>query len=466
MAPQNQSEKEKSGNGRGRGKGKGKGKGRGQSSGQGAQTSKKKPAQVVVTPGTGSINPMLLQNANIENNLNLEPQQNVSTASISLKEVASIQSAQLQQIPLQRSGNPTELENRNQNLDEDNSLISSAPVPSTPAVVPHVPSTPAIVPTSRYPATKRRRIEREQETGHVRLDQTLLKRVVESGQNLPLEMQEKIAACLLSDKFSVPMAVAEFRTPDVFVSKKLVAKAVNAMTRKKRIEKLVEARAAAAAAALARDGSLENYNESQDEQNEGFLARRSPGLESVALWTEDAVNNLLLLKDNEFMQNIESVVTVSVVADVSVAGFVSRLEKAASMDSIQSMGKSIAQMRSSTAVAEVQEKMKKYVAVAIAIGDLDRNKKQKQLILNSLKKIGRKRTIANLQSNLKLLMERFTSRILFCLPFIDGFELENLASLSPESLDLLTRGSDFCSVSRNLLLKFVDEGRLLDELFQ
>jgi hypothetical protein len=477
MTPQREDTRNQSARGTRRGRGRGgqqnPGRGRGSEPGRREKGGGRKNkgdqlefGETISVHEVRSINPQLLHTdssmilSEFQNNFFEESQrqQSESTAPITFDSVALRQREQFSQIPLQRSGNVS-------NPQERLSAMSGQAV--VPPVVPTVSAqfpAPIVVPRRAYSTVKRRRIERQQEVGHVRLDQTLLQKVSEAGSKLSIAQQEKIAACLLSDKFAVPMVVAEFKTPETFVQKKLVSKAVYALTRKKTIERINSRRAAQGASA--RDRASEEDN-GEARENVGAVSRvSSRQLVDSSEWSESTANNLLLLKNDEFLKNIEDVVTVSVVADVSVAGFLSRIQKVISTDSLEISGGLISQMRSTTAIAEIQEKVKKLIAVSVAVSEMEQGKKQGELILHSLKKTRKKRSVATLQENLSLLVTRFSTRILFCLPFIDGFELENLATLSANSLDQLTQSPSFYGVAPKLLACFTEEGALLDELLE
>lgn len=177
---------------------------------------------------------------------------------------------------------------------------------------------------------------------HSGLNQNLLRNIFLTGSVLPQDVIERILACLVLDKFGVAMAVGDYRTPDIFTSKKLVEKATNVLTRKIRIDNNNEKLAATGASGSGHTFKQQGELGTKQTPNPQRSIRSAQSAE-VAAWTPITGENLLMLKQGDFIENIMNVVTVSVVADVSVCSFVAKLQDF-SMDSILEMRSTISKI--------------------------------------------------------------------------------------------------------------------------
>jgi hypothetical protein len=314
-----------------------------------------------------------------------------------------------------------------------------------------IASVPKKVNRQSYEDVKKRRKLQNVGKEHLKVNQDLLKHVEECGAKLDVDEQNRIAACILADHFGIPLAVGDFQTGDVFRAQKLVPEVVKALTRRKALTRITAKRAEKGVSAL---------------PSKSVSTKKTDKTLVLSSWSAENVNKLKELAKPEIVEQIQSSVCVSVDNDVSVPMFLDRLKHVASTQNLEELGNSVIRMRCTSSVAQQQQIVKKYITVAAALKDLSGKASKKNEVLRVIQATKANCSVSTLAENLFTLMSRFTPRILLCLPFICGFELENLGQYSPDNLVDLLDSVDFDEVSKTLLEFFETEGELLEKLFE
>jgi hypothetical protein len=327
--------------------------------------------------------------------------------------------------------------------------VSAMPLrQSFPPLVLETPAVKVVGPGKTFPPVKRSK-PKQIDPDALKVDQALLAEVQKAGRSIPVDLQNKIAACLLADQYSVKMRVGDFVSTKSFAGKKLVPKLVRAMNLKKAADRVAIKRASVGAAAL------------KEKQSPTEM---KPAVFEVTPWDATVAAKLLSLNDEIILKGIQDCVDMSVVADVSVDACLKNLSIACEQRSLDALGKAVVRMRNATTIGQQQENVKLYVAVAVALYDLWRNPDKSSVVLRSMMETKRTCDLSLLEQNLNALVLRFSPRIVLCLPFISGFELENLGRHDTESLNNLINSDRFNNVKASLTRAFVDVGPLIDQL--
>jgi hypothetical protein len=281
----------------------------------------------------------------------------------------------------------------------------------------------------------------------MRVNQDLLAEVKRRAAYLTVEEQVQISSCLLSDFLGLPIVAGDFVSTSSFGNRALVPEVCRAMTRKKASDRVTKNRAERGVSAKSQ------RSESNVQRTETQVA--------VCDWTEQSVSMLLLLQDKNVLEDIYDTVAACVASDVSVDGFLARIRRAASQG-LDQLGQQVVNIRAVTSIAEKQEQIKMYLAVAAALYQRTEGTKSVLQKFNASKKGC---SVENLSENLELLLSRFSSKILFCLPFLSGFELELLCRKDPTTLEEITTRMPFESISELLNQNFKEFDQVLDSLF-